>query len=56
MSYTTNISLKNLSAETLNKAALIRAEIDKLERQLTKLLSGQVGSSKVHGKKKRPLI
>jgi hypothetical protein len=51
MSYTTNISLKNLSAETLNKAALIRAEIDKLERQLTELLSGQVGSSKVHGKK-----
>jgi len=41
MSNTAKIILRNLTSETLKKAAIIRAKIDRLENQLASLLSSQ---------------
>ena len=47
----TRISIKNLTTETLNKAALLRAEIDRLEKELINLLTGRSISDLRIGKK-----
>ncbi len=54
MSYIANINIKNLSQDVLEKAKAIRSEIDKLEKQLADILSGNEVSTVTKSRRGRP--